>query len=164
MKYREAARRLGLRWMRRRSQKGAYLSWSAYHRYLERYTLPMPGRLTDLIAGDEDAVMPGEKCQLGAGCVNGARPVLRGFGCTIGQGSNIGTPQRRNPWQQGKTKCILNPRCTLLLARTGFVASFRMSRPLSPGRWPQAFVWAFVLTATVIVLEKIADDRTNLRP
>jgi uncharacterized membrane protein YhfC len=50
MKYREAARRLGLRWMRRRSQKGANLSWSACHRYLESYTLPMPGRLTDLIA------------------------------------------------------------------------------------------------------------------
>ena len=96
----------------------ANLSWSACHRYLERYTLPMPGRLTDLIAGDEDAVMPGEKCQLGAGCVNGARPVLRGFGCTIGQGSNIGTPQRRNPWQQGKIKCILNPRGTLLLAHS----------------------------------------------
>ncbi len=24
--------------------------------------------------------MPGEKCRLGAGCVNGASPVLRGFG------------------------------------------------------------------------------------
>jgi hypothetical protein len=29
----------------------------------------MLGRLTDLIAGDVDTVMPGEKCQLGAGCV-----------------------------------------------------------------------------------------------
>ena len=27
----------------------------------------------------EDAVMPGEKCRLGAGCVNGASPVLRGI-------------------------------------------------------------------------------------
>ncbi len=50
MKYREAARRLGLRWMRRRSQKSASMSWSAYRRYLETYPLPMPGRLTDLIA------------------------------------------------------------------------------------------------------------------
>ncbi|TWU51557.1 hypothetical protein Poly59_31500 [Rubripirellula reticaptiva] len=50
MKSREAARRLGLRWMRRRSQKGANLSWSDYHRYLEAYPLPMPGRLKDLIA------------------------------------------------------------------------------------------------------------------
>lgn len=67
---------------------------------------------------DEGTVMPGDKCRLGAGCVNGARPVLRGFGRTIGQGSNIGTPQRRNPWKQGKTKCILNPKGTLLLARS----------------------------------------------
>ena len=50
MKYREAARRLGLRWMRRCSQKSASLSWSDYRRYLETYPLPMPGRLTDLIA------------------------------------------------------------------------------------------------------------------
>lgn len=50
MKYRETARRLGLRWMRRRSQKSASMSWSAYRRYLETYPLPMPGRLTDLIA------------------------------------------------------------------------------------------------------------------
>jgi len=50
MKYREAARRLGIRWMRRRSQKGANLSWARYRSYLETYPLPMPGRLTDLIA------------------------------------------------------------------------------------------------------------------
>jgi len=50
MKYRETARRLGLRWMRRRSQKGASLSWTDYRRYLATYPLPMPGRLTDLIA------------------------------------------------------------------------------------------------------------------
>jgi hypothetical protein len=46
----EAARRLSLRWMRRGSQKGASLSWSDYRSYLETYPLPMPGRLTDLIA------------------------------------------------------------------------------------------------------------------
>lgn len=50
MKYREAALRLGIRWMRRRSQKGANLSWTRYRSYLETYPLPMPGRLTDLIA------------------------------------------------------------------------------------------------------------------
>jgi hypothetical protein len=50
MKYREAARRLGLRWMRRRSQKGRNLSWEAYQRYLEHYPLPNPGKMTDLIA------------------------------------------------------------------------------------------------------------------
>ena len=50
IKYREAARRLGLRWMRRRSQKGRNLSWEAYQRYLEHYPLPMPGQITDLIA------------------------------------------------------------------------------------------------------------------
>lgn len=50
MKFREAARRLGLRWMRRRSQKARDLSWEAYGRYLERHPLPMPGRMKDLIA------------------------------------------------------------------------------------------------------------------
>ncbi len=50
MKFREAARRLGLRWMRRRSQKSRDLSWEAYGRYLEHHPLPMPGRMSDLIA------------------------------------------------------------------------------------------------------------------
>ena len=50
MKYREAARRLGLRWMRRRSQKGRDLSWEAYQRYLDQHSLPTPGRIKDLIA------------------------------------------------------------------------------------------------------------------
>lgn len=49
VKYREAARRLGLRWMRRRSQT-ATLNWSDYQAYLERYPLPNPGRIVDLIA------------------------------------------------------------------------------------------------------------------
>ena len=49
VKYREAAQRLGLRWMRRRSQT-ATLSWSDYYAYLERYPLPKPGRIVDLIA------------------------------------------------------------------------------------------------------------------
>lgn len=50
MKYREAARRLGLRWMRRRSQKGRNTSWEDYQRYLDHYPLSMPGQITDLIA------------------------------------------------------------------------------------------------------------------
>ena len=50
MKYRDAACRLGLRWMRRRSHKGDNLSWEAYGRYLEHHPLPTPGRITDLIA------------------------------------------------------------------------------------------------------------------
>ena len=50
MKFREAARKLGLRWMRRRSQKGRNLSWEAYGLYLERHPLPNPGQITDLIA------------------------------------------------------------------------------------------------------------------
>ena len=50
MKFREAARTLGLRWMRRRSQKGRNLSWEAYGLYLERHPLPNPGQTTDLIA------------------------------------------------------------------------------------------------------------------
>ncbi|MEM6692355.1 MAG: group II intron reverse transcriptase/maturase [Planctomycetota bacterium] len=50
MKYREAARRLAFRWMRRRSHKGGQLSWASYQQYLDRHPLPLPGRLTDLIA------------------------------------------------------------------------------------------------------------------
>ncbi|WP_146596687.1 hypothetical protein [Novipirellula galeiformis] len=49
VKFREAARKLGLRWMRR-SQKGRNLSWEAYGLYLERHPLPNPGQITDLIA------------------------------------------------------------------------------------------------------------------
>jgi RNA-directed DNA polymerase len=49
MKYREAARRMGLRWMRRRSQNSE-LSWAAYNAYLQNHPLPVPGRITDLIA------------------------------------------------------------------------------------------------------------------
>jgi hypothetical protein len=50
LKYREAARRLGLRWMRRRSHKGSTLSWPKYRLFLERNPLALPGRITDLIA------------------------------------------------------------------------------------------------------------------
>ena len=50
LKFREAARRLGLRWMRRRSQKGAQLTWVKYRLHLERNPLALPGRITDLIA------------------------------------------------------------------------------------------------------------------
>ncbi len=50
MKYREAARRLAFRWMRRRSHKGGQLSWESYQLYLDRHPLALPGRLKDLIA------------------------------------------------------------------------------------------------------------------
>ncbi len=50
LKYREAARRLGFRWMRRRSHKGSLLSWPKYRLFLERNPLAIPGRITDLIA------------------------------------------------------------------------------------------------------------------
>ncbi len=49
MKYREAARRMGLRWLRRRSQN-ACVSRDAYNAYLRQHPLPNPGRITDLIA------------------------------------------------------------------------------------------------------------------
>jgi group II intron reverse transcriptase/maturase len=49
VKYREAARRLGLRWLRRRSQNSR-VSWDAYNGYLRQHPLPNPGRITDLIA------------------------------------------------------------------------------------------------------------------
>ncbi len=46
--------------------------------------------------------MPGERCWLGAGCFNWARPVLRGFWDATRQGDNIGTPQGDIRGQQGK--------------------------------------------------------------
>ena len=49
MKYREAARRMGLRWLRRRSQNSR-VSWDAYNAYLRQHPLPNPGRIVDLIA------------------------------------------------------------------------------------------------------------------
>ncbi len=50
MKYREAARRFGLRWLRRRSQKGSAWSWDKYNSYLEHHSLALPKQITDLIA------------------------------------------------------------------------------------------------------------------
>lgn len=49
VKYREAARRMGLRWLRRRSQTSR-VSWDAYNAYLRQHPLPTPGRIVDLIA------------------------------------------------------------------------------------------------------------------
>jgi len=49
VKYREAARRMGLRWQRRRSQNSR-VSWDAYNAYLRQHPLPNPGRIVDLIA------------------------------------------------------------------------------------------------------------------
>jgi group II intron reverse transcriptase/maturase len=49
VKYREAARRMALRWIRRRSQT-AWMSWAAYAEYLQRHPLAEPGRIVDLIA------------------------------------------------------------------------------------------------------------------
>ena len=49
LRYREAAKRMALRWMRRRSQK-AFVSWEQFHRYLERHPLAAPRKLKDLIA------------------------------------------------------------------------------------------------------------------
>jgi hypothetical protein len=50
MKYREVARRFGLRWLRRRSQKGSAWSWDKYCSYLEHHSLAVPKQITDLIA------------------------------------------------------------------------------------------------------------------
>ncbi len=46
--------------------------------------------------------MPGERCWLGAGCFNWARPVLRGFWSATRQGDDIGTPQGEIRGLQGK--------------------------------------------------------------
>jgi len=50
MKFREEARRLAFRWLRRRSHKGSQLSWADYDRYLQHFPLPLPGQIVDLIA------------------------------------------------------------------------------------------------------------------
>jgi group II intron reverse transcriptase/maturase len=49
MKYREAARRMGLRWLRRRSQNSR-VTWETYNNYLRQHRLPNPDRIVDLIA------------------------------------------------------------------------------------------------------------------
>ncbi|MDZ4847975.1 MAG: hypothetical protein SGI77_01650 [Pirellulaceae bacterium] len=50
MKYFGAVRRLSFRWMRHRSQTGANLSWTDFYVYEARHSLPMPRKITDLIA------------------------------------------------------------------------------------------------------------------
>ena len=47
-KYREAARRLGFRWLRRRGENGR-INWEEYHAYLRRHPLAVPGQIVDLI-------------------------------------------------------------------------------------------------------------------
>lgn len=49
MKYREAARRMGLRWLRRRSQN-SQVTWESYNNYQREHPLPNPARIVDLIA------------------------------------------------------------------------------------------------------------------
>lgn len=49
VKYREAARRMGLRWLRRRSQNSR-VNWETYNNYLRHHPLPNPTRIVDLIA------------------------------------------------------------------------------------------------------------------
>lgn len=49
MKYREAARRMGFRWLRRRSQNSR-VTWETYNNYLRQHPLPNPLRIVDLIA------------------------------------------------------------------------------------------------------------------
>jgi group II intron reverse transcriptase/maturase len=48
LKYREAARRLGLRWLRRRGDSNE-ISWQAYATYLRKHPLAIPGKIVDLI-------------------------------------------------------------------------------------------------------------------
>ncbi len=50
LKYFRTLRRLSFRWMRRRSQTGDNLSWTDFHLYEARHSLPLPRKLTDLIA------------------------------------------------------------------------------------------------------------------
>ncbi len=59
--------------------------------------------------------MPGEKCWSGAGCVNGARPVLRGFKVQSNMHRELGHPQG-NRWETEKRSCTLNLRDLVLLA------------------------------------------------
>jgi hypothetical protein len=49
VKYRAAARRMGLRWLRRRSQNSR-VNWDTYNAYLRQHPLPNPARTVDLIA------------------------------------------------------------------------------------------------------------------
>ncbi len=62
LKFQRTAGRLGSRWMRRRSHKGANLSWGDYHKFLERHPLAVPGSITDLIAMSRMQEWPGDKC------------------------------------------------------------------------------------------------------
>ena len=68
------ARRLWKKWLSRRSQRGS-LTWEAFNRLLVRHPLP-PARLRARWA----TTSASEPVTRGAGCVNCARPVLRGAG------------------------------------------------------------------------------------
>ena len=49
MKYRDAAKKLALRWLNRRSQRKSK-NWGQFHAYMDRFPLASPRKLTDLIA------------------------------------------------------------------------------------------------------------------
>ena len=81
--------------------------------------------------------MPGEKCRLGAGCVNGASPVLRGFGAFNWTRIKYCDTTTRNQWQTVKTNRILNPKDTVLLARRSGLSKLghhNVDRPISVTR------------------------------
>jgi hypothetical protein len=84
--------------------------------------------------------MPGEKCRLGAGCVNGARLVLSGLSTSIGQGSNIVTPQRETGGKP-RTQSVSRIREKLFYSLGAAVVSF-LARSLSTAaaRSTQPFV------------------------
>jgi hypothetical protein len=60
VKYREAARRMGLRWLRRRG-RNSRVSGDAYNAYLRQHPLPNPGRIVDLIAMARDNAKTGDR-------------------------------------------------------------------------------------------------------
>ncbi|TWU51558.1 hypothetical protein Poly59_31510 [Rubripirellula reticaptiva] len=70
--------------------------------------------------------MPGDKCRLGVGCVNSARPVLRGFKAQFSTLHELGHPAG-NRWDTEKRSCTLNLR--------GFVSTHHGARLARFYKW-----------------------------
>ena len=78
--------------------------------------------------------MPGEKCRSGAGCVNSARPVLRGFRESIEHASRPRAPRRETDGQTEKRSWTLNSKDSVLLAGSKDCGVFEVESQLSVPR------------------------------
>ena len=155
MAFRSKVRRMAKRHLSRRSQN-SYVNWGQLNRFTDAHPLANPKRLTDLIAMSRKGVVGGGTRNLGAGCINGARPDLRGGELNCARIRSCDTT-RGNGWPTGNTNRILNATEFALILRSGggevsreIIVNFRrpliVNVPLSVLTLPIVLVLVLVLS------------------